>query len=105
MLTLFGRTTELVQRGDDWVPRSSAGGLVARRYTITNWKVHDGNGLTYVFNIQPASDLRLLSRIEGPRQATMIFDYDFQFPTVHPQSGTHTLPPYNGSAIDLVRVQ
>jgi hypothetical protein len=79
VLSLGGRTTQLVPTQSGWVPRSNAPMLSAQHSSPTaDWTVLDGLGHTYTFR-QPSGHenlgLWLLYRVDGPGGQIMQLTY------------------------------
>jgi RHS repeat-associated protein len=99
-VSLQGRVLDLVPKGNDWIPRRDAPGLVLHEQNGT-WVLFDGGGLTWTFTAPSAlsgTGLWPLSSVISPDGNRVELDYDI---------GTPVLPgnvPVEGLSIDLAHI-
>lgn len=100
-VVLPGRRTEMVllPSGDTWVGRNQPD--LVMKQDGTDWKVFDGNGLTYTFNADPhlfGAGLYLLHAIDGAGGSKVLLQYAVA-PVTLPTS------PKQAISVDLVSVK
>lgn len=99
-VVLPGGRMDMVQMGAEWVARHGATDITLRK-AGNNWRVFDGEGLTYTFFQNPrlsGTGLWLLDSISGSGGAKLVLLYDIQNPVLTGASSP-------ALSIDLVRIQ
>ncbi len=98
LLSLEGRTLDMVRRGQEWVARYDAPELSLREQNGA-WVLFDGEGRSYLFLAPPSLagiGVWLLNSVTGPSGNTVQLEYEITTPALTGGSGI---------SIDLVRVR